>query len=103
MRMRMVVQFHPQRSNAQLKLEKEGATLIVNGERFDFSELGSGATLPAEAIKNPFFVGPVRRQENIVYLDILLPIGDHANRNVRFPRSVAFSDDGPMRLPTWET
>lgn len=57
--MEMIVDFHPQRSDAPLKLEKDGAVLIVNGERFDFSGLEQGATLPQSAIHHAHFVGPV--------------------------------------------
>lgn len=95
----MIFQFHPQRSNRTLALEKDGETLIINGERFDFSGLEEGAVLPQSAIKSPFFAGPVRRKDNRLYFDILFPHGEFSERWMRYPRGRGTRDDGPISIP----
>lgn len=97
--MAMILHFHPQRSDAALKLEKNGDTLIVNGERFDFSGLEQGAILPPSAIASDLFVGPVGREGADLRVHLVLPLGDNPGNLADYSRPVRYEADGPMRLP----
>ena len=98
--MAFIVTFHPQRSSAHLSLEKDGETLIINGQRFDFSELEEGATLPHSAIQSDFIVGPVNREKGHIALQVILPHGTDVPDSVLYPKKQGYSSDGPMALPT---
>jgi len=94
------IYFHPQRSSATLSLEKDGETLIINGQPFDFSGLEEGATLPQSAVDSDFIVGPVKRENGNVALQIVLPHGTDVPDSVLFPKPQGYSSDGPLSLPT---
>ena len=94
-----IVKYHPQRSDETLALEKNGDTIILNGQQFDFSQLEVGATLPQSAVDSPFFAGPVVRDELSIRLHIVLPHGPDAPHFVLFPKERGYSDDGQMKTP----
>lgn len=93
------VKYHPQRSDETLALEKDGDSVIVNGQRFDFSQLEVGASLPQSAVDSPFFAGPVTRDDLCIRLNIVLPHGPDAPHFVLFPKERSYSDDGQMKTP----
>lgn len=97
--MAIILLLHPQRSDKPLALERDGDTLIVNGERFDFTELPKEAVLPPSAISSPFFTGPVRRDRDHLYINMLLPLSEASAESSRYPRCIHADVDGPVTLP----
>lgn len=95
----MHITLHPIRSDAALTLGRLGDTLIVNGEAFDFSDLPEGATLPAPAVKSPWFCGEVTRRDGCLCLRMLLPLPADAGDSARFPTTLHVAGDGPVALP----
>lgn len=95
----MQIELSPSRRDDTLALEKQGDTLIVNGEPFDFSELGEGETLPRDAIGSGWFAGDVSRISGELKLTILLPNGPSASEAERFPEPITVTEDGPIALP----
>lgn len=95
----MIINLSPVRMDETLTLDREGDQLYLNGELFDFGALPEGATLPADAIKSEWFVGPVSRIEGELNLTLRLPHGPNAPESVRFPEPIQISEQGPVYLP----
>lgn len=95
----MQITLSPVRSDDALTLEKQGDTLTVNSESYDFSQLADGETLPGEAIDSPWFAGPVERISGELHLTLRLPHGPNASEAERFPEPITVTEDGPIALP----
>ncbi|WKN20790.1 hypothetical protein [Azotobacter vinelandii] len=95
----MQIAFSPIRSDETLAVEKQGDTLIINGQSFDFSPLPDGATLPAEAIDSPHFAGPVERIGGELHIVLRLPHGPNAGEALRFPEPIEMMGDGQVPIP----
>ena len=95
----MQIKFSPQRRDDALVVEKLNDILTVNGEVFDFSTIGEGDTLPADAILSEFFAGPVERIGGEIVLTLLLPHGPNPSAAVAFPDPITVNVNGPVELP----
>lgn len=95
----MQIKFNPQRRDDTLTVVKQGDTLIVNGTEYDFSAVPEGATLPADAIDNALFSGPVERINGELVLTLTLPHGPNPSQAVAFPQPITVNADGPVELP----
>lgn len=97
----MIIKLSPVRADGErLEAETTGEVLTVNGERFDFSPLAPGATLPAEAIGSPWFRGAVERDSaGELVITLTFPHGANAPEESRFPLPISVSADGPVNLP----
>lgn len=95
----MKIILSPQRRDDTLTLEKQGDTLLVNGEAFDFSKVGEGDTLPREAIKSEWFVGPVDKINGELILTVLLPNPWNYSQEQAFPKPLYDVPDGVVNLP----
>lgn len=95
----MKLHFSPIRSDDTLVLERQGDTLIANGEAFDFSPLTEGESLPAQAVASQWFVGPVSRRGGVLELTVLLPHGANAPPEQRSPEAIDLTCDGLVALP----
>jgi hypothetical protein len=95
----MKITFHPVQMKETLSLARAGDALTLNGQTFDFSPLAEGASLPADAVDSPWFVGPVERIDGAIRVELVLPIGAEASDAARFPRPITISTDGPVELP----
>jgi hypothetical protein len=98
----MQITLSPARRDARLDLSRNGDTLTINGEAFDFSPLPEGATLPAEAIASDWFAGPVERVDGELHLTLVLPHGADAPQETLFPAPLTLTGDGPVTLPSYE-
>lgn len=87
------------RADESLIVSREGDTLRLNGETFDFSQLPEGATLPEGAIVSDWIAGPVSRINGELHLTLRLPHGPNPSRAVAFPDSIHITEDGPIPLP----
>ena len=97
----MHIDFSPVRRDETLSVERDGDTLIVNGEPFDLSPLPEGATLPPKAIESDWFAGPVSRIDGALHLCLTLPHGPDAPEETRFPEPITDPPDGPITLPPY--
>jgi len=75
-----------------------GDVLTINNEPFDFTQLPTGATLPADAIGSDYFAGPVDRIAGELHLTLKLPTGPNPSRAVAFPEPIT-AVDGPVAIP----
>ena len=94
----MNIQFSPIRAEATLSLAARGDVLIINGLRFDLAQLQDGDSLPADALQSAPLVGAVERLNGEIGVTVLLPHGDDAPEDVRFPQPVSLID-GPCLAP----
>jgi len=94
----MNITFTPMRSDAPLTLERQGDSLIVNGTRFDFSQLPDGALLPAQAIVGVWPGGDVIREGGVLHIPVILPHAADAPAEARTVRTVCITADGPIAL-----
>ena len=99
----MKITFRPMRSEARLKLERQGDCLHINGAVYDFSALPEGASLPRAAITGDWLAEDVTRKDNVLHLAVVLPIGKNAPKKSRFPAQITLRKDGPIALPTDKT
>ena len=96
----MQINLSPVGTYEDLILTREGDTLWVNGEEFDFTPLPEGATLPQKAIYSPWFVGDVTRTAGELTVHIQFPHhGMHAPHAARFPEPIIMVEDGNVDLP----
>ena len=95
----MKIHWSPIRMDETYVLEREGDTLIVDGEVFDFSTMPDGSTLPAEAIGNKFFCGPAEKIAGELHFTMLLPHGPNASEAARFPAVLDVTEDGIVEMP----
>ncbi len=84
---------------AALTIYKQGDSLTINGLTLDFSPLPDGATLPAEATRCPWVIGPVQRVDGQLEVVLQLPIPIDAGQEARFPRDIESPADGLVVLP----
>lgn len=98
----MLIKFSPARVDATVFVSKQGDTLIINGEAFEFAPLAEGETLPAEAIGSDHFVGPVERINGELHLTLRMPHGPRAPEETRFPQPIVVDVDGPVALPPYD-
>lgn len=95
----MKIILSPRRQDEFLEVVREGDTLIINGEVFDFSLLGEGDTLPAGAINSPWFWDKVERISGELELTLFLPLPVNYSQEQAFPEPIYLSGDGPVELP----
>lgn len=98
----MQIKLLPMRCDDRLELGRNGDTLAINGEVFDFSPLPEGATLPVEAIESDWFAGPVERTGGELRLTLILSHGANAPQETLFPAPLTLTGDGPVSLPPYE-
>lgn len=97
----MQITLSPVRRDQTLSLERQGDTLVVNGEAFDFAPLGEGETLPRGAIDSDWFVGPVTREGGALSLVLALPHGAAPPEATLFPQPIIDPANGPIPLPPY--
>jgi hypothetical protein len=95
----MHITLNPQRRNDTMVVSKQGDTLTINGEAFDFSVIPDGATLPASAVDCEYIVGDIERIAGVLHLALLLPIGPDASQGANFPQPLINPVDGILELP----
>lgn len=93
----MRIYINPTYSTADLSVTKQGDTLTINSQDFDFSQIPEGATLPLEAIDSPHFCGPVERIDGKLHIHLVLPI-QRAVFHEPIP-PIIDPPDGPIELP----
>lgn len=95
----MNITFSPVRSDELLSLHKSGDTLIINGESFDFSPMGSGDTLPLSAIESDWFAADVEMIDGELVVALLLPNPVNYSPEQAFPVPLQNVADGLVALP----
>lgn len=99
MRISLVPQGFTPGTPTDLSIIKDGDALIVNGERFDFSPVGDGDTLPAAAIASKWFLNQVDRIGGELIFTMLLPLPWNSSQEQLFPAPIENIQDGPVQLP----
>jgi len=98
----MIIKLSPQRrDDAQPSVSVSGDTITINGEPFDFSQIGEGDTLPHTAVESEWVAGDVERTGGEIVLTLLLPHGYPAPEETRFPADIN-AGDGPVTLPPYQ-
>lgn len=85
-----------------LSVSKYGNVLTINGETFDLSVIPLGSTLPNAngATGCEYFTGDIERDDNgDFHITLLLPHGDKAPEEARFPAPIVVDEDGTVSLP----
>lgn len=98
----MHITLSPQRSGATLSCARDGDTLTINGEPFDFSDLGEGDLLPRDAVGCDALASDVERVDGALRLTLRLPHGPNAPHARRFPEPIMDPPDGRIALPQHE-
>lgn len=99
--MTMQIDFLPRRGDAPLTLERRGDTLIVNGDPFDFTELGEGHELPLEVVNTVWCAGNVKRFDGVLHLKVRLPFAADAPYGTVHADPITVTRDGPIALPPY--
>jgi hypothetical protein len=96
----MIIKLSPLRTDEILEVVKSGDMLKVNGEDFDFSQVGEGDTLPANAISSEWFDrGAVDRINGELVLTLTLPNPWNFSPEQAFPVPLIDVPDGPVVFP----
>jgi len=103
----MIIKLSPQRRDDTLSVTRLNDALIVNGETFDFSKIGEGDTLPAEAISSGWFFDKVERVSGELQLTLLLPNPWNYSPEQAYPVDLVNVPNGlvqfPLPLPVLDT
>lgn len=84
----MKITLSPANCMEKLIASVDGDKLMVNGVELDFSELHEGSTLPVDAISNEWVAGDVHRINGEIHITLLLPHGQDAPHETRFPAAM---------------
>lgn len=95
----MIIYLSPQRRDDTLAVTKAGDRLVVNGESFDFSQVGEGDTLPLAAIDSMWFSGDVFRADGDLSVTLLFPNPWNYSQEQAFPVPLQDVPDGLVVLP----
>lgn len=95
----MKIILSPQRRDDTLSMVKSGDLLIVNGESFDFSQMGDGDTLPSSAISSQWLVEKVDRIDGQLELTVLFPNPWNYSPEQAFPAALLNVPDGRVAMP----
>lgn len=96
----MHLTFTPIRMDQSLEIAREQDTLIVNGQRLDFSQLAAAATLPLEDLDCAWIArDPYRDADGVLHLTVMLPYGPDAAPARMQPSELTVTGDGPVPLP----
>lgn len=95
----MIINLSPIRSDEELSVIKQGATLILNGEPFDFTNIGDGDTLPLEAIESTWFAEAVIKTGDTIEVTLRLPLPANFSPEQAFPVPLLNVPDGVVQLP----
>lgn len=95
----MIIKLSPQRRDDPLEVIKAGHVLIVNGEKFDFSSISDGATLPRSAIDSEWFAGDVEMISGDLVVTLLFPNPTNYSPAQAFPVDLVGVPDGPVAFP----
>ena len=98
----MKIIFTPMNRPDQLTLSRAGDTLTINGKAFDFSGITEGACMPSEAIDCDWLASDIERIDGMLHLTLILPHGDNAPHETRFPAPVVVFEDGPIPMPLYD-
>lgn len=95
----MIILLSPFRSEEQLSVSKEGNTLTVNGELYDFSRMGEGDTLPASAVTSTWIDRDVEYVDGQLVVTLLFPNPWNYSPEQAFPVPLLNVPDGPVSFP----
>lgn len=95
----MNINLSPGRSDETLTVSKNGNTLTLNGEKFDFSRMKDGDTLPLEAITSRWFAGQVEMVGESLEVTLRLPLPVNYSAEQAFPAPLLNVPDGVVVLP----
>lgn len=95
----MIIKLTPQRRDDALVAVRAGNTISVNGEVFDFSPMADGDTLPAAAIRSPWFMGQVDKVGEELELGLILPLPINYSPEQAFPDPLLNVQDGVVTFP----
>ncbi|MCG7630536.1 hypothetical protein MHM88_22270 [Epibacterium sp. MM17-32] len=99
----MHLSFHPMRQDQALSVSRQGDSLTINGETFDFTPLQEGDVLPRAAVACDWLASDVTRAGGEIRLTLILPHGPEAPEATRFPQPLSLTGDGPVPLPAYQT
>jgi len=95
----MILTFSPVRMDETLTASVSGQVLTLNDGALDFSPLPAGATLPRDAIDNPWIAGDVTRApDGTLTVPLILPHGANAPDETRYPEPITINS-GSASLP----
>ncbi|MCC0080267.1 MAG: hypothetical protein H6899_10035 [Rhodobacter sp.] len=96
----MIISLSPIRMDDALTLERQGDTLVLNGEALDLSGVPEGAILPQDAVDCAWLASDIRRIDGTLHLGLLMPYAGNAPASALFPDPIEALSDGPIALPT---
>lgn len=97
----MNIKFIPRRRDDTLSISKSGDELTINDKKFDFGPLTEGSELPSNAVNTSWITGPVRRENGVLHVSLVLPHGPNAPQETRFPEPIHVVENGPVALPAY--
>lgn len=101
----MQIKLSPASLAEQLAASVSGDVITVNGQALDFFPLQEGDTLPTGAVGNQWIQGEVRRIDGEICLTLVLPHGQNAPHETRFPAAFDVPMtvvDGEVPLPPYD-
>jgi hypothetical protein len=85
--------------DASLEVVRAGDVLTVNGEVFNFANVGEGDTLPQAAIHSDWFAGDITRIDGELEITLILPLPINYSPEQAFPAPLENVPDGQVVFP----
>lgn len=95
----MRIKLSPSRMDASLEVVRAGDVLTVNGEVFNFKNVGEGDTLPQVAIHSDWFAGDITRIDGELEITLILPLPINYSPEQAFPAPLENVPDGRVAFP----
>jgi hypothetical protein len=94
----MKIIFSPIRSDETLTVEKQGESLVLNGETIDLSFVQENQVFEPGEFPHEKIVGLARKNGKLEVI-LLAPHGINASEEARFPKPILNASDGLIDLP----
>jgi hypothetical protein len=95
----MIIKLYPVRRDDTLQVEKLGCVLTINGEKFDFSPMTEGSTLPRSAVSCEWLNSDIEMDGGKLSLTLILPLPFNYSPDQAFPVDLVNVPDGPVAFP----
>ncbi|MCF5649487.1 MULTISPECIES: hypothetical protein [Pseudomonas syringae group] len=95
----MIIKIAPQRRDDEFVVEKNGMSLKINGDTFDFSPMQEGGTLPRSAIACEWIWDDVNFDGGQLVVCLILPVPANYSPEQAYPADLTDVPDGVIQFP----
>ena len=92
-----LITLSPMRRDDVLTVSVAGDVLVLNGEAIDLATYTADPEAPHDWI-----IGQPVQDGGVWHVTLILPHGENAPYETRFPEPITVTEDGPVQLPPYD-